>query len=408
MKNKTKNGIALMKLIIFLILFMGILFVANKVLILKDGIIKYERFYDEDSQFDILFFGSSRVLDAFQPMELWDEYGIRSYNMAQHGEGLARDYWQLKNALEYNVPRLVVMDVSLFYGEYTVSEEDQEGRAYLHKQIDHIPMSITKYETIKELTPRSLNAEYIFPFVLYHSRWNQVGISDFLHVTDARLGAEVRTHIMPQDRILWTDDSLSEVFMPESINLDKIISLCKDKNVPLLFICMPCNENAGVFPTLNNFDAYFVENGVCYLNISKEEDFLNYMVDFSDESHVNVAGSLKLTNYIGSYFSKHFGIGITDKATATRWNDMLSEYKSVKDDMILSAKNSPNTLLMLTYADNDYVVEIRANEKALERNDVRSFFPNVEQNEKEEKFQIYIYRKGESEPFVVYIEGNEQ
>ena len=87
---------------------------------------------------------------------------------------------------------------------------------------------------------------------------------------------------------------------------------------------------------------------------------------------------------------------------------MLSEYKSVKDDMILSAKNSPNTLLMLTYADNDYVVEIRANEKALERNDVRSFFPNVEQNEKEEKFQIYIYRKGESEPFVVYIEGNEQ
>ena len=43
---------------------------------------KYDRFYSEKEDFDVLFFGSSRVLDGVAPMQLWKDYGIRSYNMA--------------------------------------------------------------------------------------------------------------------------------------------------------------------------------------------------------------------------------------------------------------------------------------------------------------------------------------
>lgn len=405
MDKATKKSVIFIKLTVFSILLFILLLYANKILMLKDGTSKYSLFYEENTPFDILFFGSSRVLDAFQPMELWDEYGIKSYNMAQHSEGLARDYWQLKNALEHNTPRLVVMDVSMFYGTYMVSEDDQESRAYLHKQIDHMPMSITKLAAVNDMVPKSICAEYIFPFILYHSRWNQISRSDFISSGDIRLGAEVRSNIMSQEKIPWTDESLAEVFIPESVKLEDILQLCAEKNVAILFICMPCNENAAVFSTLNHFEKYFSEKNVRYLNIAKTEDFLDYNLDFSDESHVNVAGSIKISNYIGEYFAKNFGVKNNDEKTEKRWNNMLADYKVYKEQLICMSNGSPKDFLLFSYADNDYVIITRGNKEAYERNDMNMFLPYIELTE-DELLEIEIYRKGEAEPFAIYKENN--
>lgn len=217
------------------------------------------------------------------------------------------------------------------------------------------------------------------------------------------MGAEVRTNIMPQEKIPWDNAELSEAFSPESINLDKIINLCKEKNIPILFICMPCNVNAGVFASLNHFDGYMEENDIPYLNIAKDENFLNYRVDFSDESHVNVAGGLKLTDYIGAYFVENFSVCKYDKETEDRWNAVLSEYKNEKDGLIISAGSSAETLMMLTYADDDYTVEIEGDETAFDRYMVREFFADIEPDTGE-KFHISIYRKKDMELLAEFIE----
>ena len=66
----------------------------------KDSRDKFAQFYEAEENIDVLFLGSSHVLNGIFPMELWNEYGIVSYNMAGHGNRMILKYWILMNALE--------------------------------------------------------------------------------------------------------------------------------------------------------------------------------------------------------------------------------------------------------------------------------------------------------------------
>lgn len=399
-KNKLK---IFLKVIVFVAILALLVSIANRVLMPKNVVSKYDAFYTEEEPFDILFFGSSRVLDAFQPMELWEKYHIRSYNMAQHGENLPRDYWQLKNALKQSKPGLVIIDVSLFSGSEVLTDESDEDKAYLHKQIDHMPFSIPKIAMINKLCPITSRMEFYLPFVLYHDCWNEVTLENFKRSSDVRKGAEVRTNIMPQDKIAWEETAFSDVFNVSCTGLDRIIELCREEDVPVLFICMPCNELFGAYKTYNSIEKYLLDNEADYLNIAKVETFLDYSIDFADTSHVNVAGSHKMTDFIGNYYLEHYSVRTVNESVEQGWNTVLENYKYYKDQLIRSMSESPESLLMATYSDDDYYVIVKGNKEFSEKYNIEKFGVDMSIDDGAEN-TIEIYRTGEKESFTVYSE----
>ena len=100
------------KSIIFLILLS--LAIAATVVIVKrkESDYKYTDFFNEAKKdhIDVLFMGSSHVINAINPVFLFEEYGITSYNMGGHGAMLQATYWELQQALEYCTPKWVVVD----------------------------------------------------------------------------------------------------------------------------------------------------------------------------------------------------------------------------------------------------------------------------------------------------------
>ena len=70
----------------------------------KDSQFKYKPFYQQKENFDVLFMGSSHVINGIFPMELWRDYGIVSYNFGGHANSLAISYWQMVNAFDYTTP----------------------------------------------------------------------------------------------------------------------------------------------------------------------------------------------------------------------------------------------------------------------------------------------------------------
>ena len=52
----------------------------------EDGARKYSAFYEETQPIDVYFLGTSHVMDAVYPMELWRDYGIVSYNFGNPAE----------------------------------------------------------------------------------------------------------------------------------------------------------------------------------------------------------------------------------------------------------------------------------------------------------------------------------
>jgi hypothetical protein len=59
----------------------------------KSSDFKYADYFEQDEDFDVLFFGTSHVINGIFPMELWNDYGIVSYNFGGHGNEIATSYW---------------------------------------------------------------------------------------------------------------------------------------------------------------------------------------------------------------------------------------------------------------------------------------------------------------------------
>ena len=102
--NMKKAPIKLLKVAAFLALLVFILYTINRVLLPKSyaGNSKWptsttiNQFYAMDENtIDVLFLGSSVVANDFSPQQLYDDYGIRSYNLATSGQSIFFNYYYL-------------------------------------------------------------------------------------------------------------------------------------------------------------------------------------------------------------------------------------------------------------------------------------------------------------------------
>lgn len=101
-KNKVWE---IVKIVFFFLIVCALVFGASVVCERKDSKKKYNDFFKMSDQVDVLFLGSSHVLNGVNPALLFDEYGITSYNMAMHGGVMSESYWTLINALDYCSPK---------------------------------------------------------------------------------------------------------------------------------------------------------------------------------------------------------------------------------------------------------------------------------------------------------------
>ncbi len=372
MKLKRTCFIEILKIILFFLLLMSCTFYVERTLKDKENYLKYSLFYEEKESFDVLFFGSSRMLNGIYPMELWDQYKIRAYNMAQHAENSQITYWQMKNAFEHNVPRVAVVDVS-FCLDWRLDESgDENAKGYLHKSLDHMPLSYVKYQAVQDLTENIDISEYLFPIAIYHNRWNDLVRNDFCLYPSRQCGAERRIAVNALERTEWYSEELQEQFDPGSYKLDAIVELCREKNVDLIFTCMPSIATSGLESNcrnINSIASYAEEEGVPFLNFAKEDEMINYATDFYDISHLNPSGAKKVTQCLGGFLQNNYSFNaISQEVTKEIWEARSSDYADVKktgrDNAVRG--NSPLVYFMLLNED-DYCYDIKmANEECIE------------------------------------------
>ena len=73
--------------------------------------LSYLNFYEmEEDTIDVLFMGSSLAATSYIPQELYDRYGITSYNLASEKQSPVISYYWLKEALRYQSPKVLILD----------------------------------------------------------------------------------------------------------------------------------------------------------------------------------------------------------------------------------------------------------------------------------------------------------
>lgn len=339
----------------FCVLLAAVLGATQRLFERKYSYTKYYDFYHQEQDFDVLFLGTSHVLDAVYPMELWRDYGIVSYNMANHSENICTNYWQLRNALRYTKPEVVVIDLYAVDGDAKVNEK------YLHNFLDGVPFSPLKVEIVWDLLEPDKRVEYLFNLSLYHSRWEELGAEDLKPSRGLEKGAELRDEVtinvppslIPQD----------EYDPAERLNkqyLQKIIDLCKEQDIEVILMYIPYTMPEGHQRVANWGYVAAEKNGIPYLNFVYEDLAINYATDCADEGHhLNASGARKLTDYLGNYISANYDVQDHREDQAySFWHQDYNEYKELKRERLDGQQNAWSYLMQLN--DRDYLTKIYA------------------------------------------------
>lgn len=328
----------------------------GKTLVIKNSEAKYRDFFDEEKDFDILFLGTSHVIDGIYPMEIWHDQGYTSYNMGGHSAPLATSYWVLKNSLDYTTPKMVVVDCYSLIDNIKISDNFD----YVHVSMDCFPVTTTKIKATADLmegdTEHS-SLDLLWPFSIYHNRWTEITQKDFEVEYNKLKGAERLINVATPDEYIAIDSSY--VMTEETVAityLKKIIEECQSRNIEVLLVYLPF-----VAPDYRQMEANTVysiadEYNVNYINFL-DMNLIDFNTDMEDQNaHLNPSGGNKVTHYIGNYIAENYDL--TDHRgdeEYSKWNEAFDQYLTdKKNDFIYNT--DPYEYMMLL-ADDDIRVE---------------------------------------------------
>ena len=137
-----------------------------------------EPFYKEEKDsIDVLLCGPSSAYYGISPYGLWGEHGIVSWNIAIGGQPLPSTYYTIKQALNFQTPKVIVVDVLNIYG---TSKLGIVG----HNTLDWMPWNGDKLKAINELTTKEERKEYFCTLLAFHGRWKELTKDDFSYSED--------------------------------------------------------------------------------------------------------------------------------------------------------------------------------------------------------------------------------
>lgn len=358
----------------FLLVLAVVMFFAGRLVERKESREIFSPFLKDPEAYDVLFFGDSRFMNGMMPLEIWDDYGIASYNLACYGNSIPVSYWAMINALEYASPKMIVLAVDGVGDEMKVSGSTGD----LHTALDFLPLTKTKIRAIEDLMYdpeypeavdmdgnrfRDIKWEYYVTLGKYHSRFSELTWDDVIVRPSIKKGGELLVGITSY----WDYDIIEEDMFAEELGngfayLRRILDECREREIEVLLVTMPGPDSVRAQMSANTAGSIAEEYGVRYVDMARLDSIVDYAVDCYDEQpHLNVAGTLKVTDFLGSYIRAHYDIPDRRSDPAYEaWNAQHDAYVDEKLALVQKQTELKNILMMLHDPDFDMRIALAA------------------------------------------------
>ena len=361
-----------------LIMLFAALFGLSQLVKRKASDIQYADFFKEKQNFDVLFLGTSRMMDAVYPMEMWQEHGFTSYNCGGHANALATTYWVAQMLLEYTTPKVMVIDC------FDLTEEAKTSRnsfSYVHLSMDAFPLSRTKIRAVRDLLDdpeierliaeeKLINEDLgvsvqeeerkpitlLWPFSVYHNRWSSLGRSDFRPMPNLEKGAETTVglsypleidRIPPEEKL--DEDTVSIAY------LEKLIRDCQARGIEVLLLYLPSYASETEQREAHRLPDIAAEYGVECINFL-DLDVVDVETDSYDDLHLNCSGAWKVSAFLGDYLAEHFELpDHREDPDYAAWQGDYKEYRAYRHSQLRGEDELIRYLLLLS--DPNYEIE---------------------------------------------------
>ncbi len=368
---------------------------------------------DEDIE-QVIFLGTSHMMRGVSPLDIYKEEHIVTYNLGTSIQTLEGSYFLAKEAFRKQNPKVVVLDASsLFFSGVTSRDFDVSMRYIL----DSLPLNETKMEMAKaysEMTDlgndtgaimRSEDAaeryfSCLFPLLQYHSRWNEIGESDFrdyfAYKDDYTAGYHLGSVLVPGGTDLMGANALAaelmvvndvrdsftyengirtayqtdqDIYSTEIVqnNIDylvKLKDLCDQNGATLLLTKIPsiispiAYSSAWTKFRYNAVKELAQAQGIDFLDLQYDADLgIDVSKDFYDGGmHMNATGTQKVSRFLGKYLKETYGLSETVNLTYEGYVPLYDQMMELVDLQIetnpieylnmLAENSSRYTLLM--------------------------------------------------------------
>ena len=372
MKKKLVDGI---KIVAFLAV-LGVCILGAMALVRRnDSNYKYKPFFEEAKKgnIDVLFMGSSHVINGLDPVTLYKDYGYTSYNMGGHGSVMQATYWELIEALDYCTPKWVVVDAYMLEKNYQYLDVMEENATesdknvsieQLHLNMDAWPLNKLKIAAVKDLIQDStVQKEFLFDFIVYHSRWNELSEDDYMsvlgkeNVTD-RLGSEMRKEVELSAR-LFPDPEEGQELAEHTVGAEylmKIIDECQRKGIGVVVTYLPfcaTTEDKMAAGTAGTIAGMYDVPYINMLNLG----IIDIDTDLNDPGHLNITGATKVTDYVGQWLLENGDlVDHRSDAAYSYFDECVEKARQENISYILEPDNLYSELEMLSLDDVSCVV----------------------------------------------------
>lgn len=304
-------------LVVFVALLVGVMSGVNWLFQMKkmDGCYPVQMFYkQEKNTVDVLCLGSSHTYTNINPAVLWDEYGIASYDLAGSNQPLWNTYYYFKEALKYQTPELVVVDVYR-----AVETEDYQEEARVVMNTFGLRYSKDWAENLKvSLSPTASYMDYFLRFPVYHSRYQELKQMDF-QLYNGDVNREnykgfnlnsISTQVFGEYPDVSSVTEVGKMTEKTREYLEKIILLAQENDVPLLLVSAPYMGVLEDKEIYNQVELVAETYGVEFIDFNEHytDIGLDLKWDFAEWSHLNYSGSEKYTQYLGKLIEENYEV----------------------------------------------------------------------------------------------------
>ena len=253
---------------------------------------------------DFATIGSSHAYCTFDPVQLEEKSGLKSFTFSSAALSMPGRLCYLKEMYKTQNPKVIYMDAT---GVDLANEAFEKHR---HENFSYLPISLNRYQYALESVRANLWEEMVFPLRLYHSNWanfTYLPVKQFLYPDP--VGKKGYVSLAGSNPITFSQDiaSVNVSIDKKKLNMfDQIVEVANQHDTKLVLFAAPMSmKNQSAY--LRYFEnRYKSKSNISYLNMNQwvDEAGLKAEEDFYDSNHLNAEGVTKLTPFIAEHVKK--------------------------------------------------------------------------------------------------------
>jgi hypothetical protein len=284
---------------------------------------------------DVIFMGNSHDYTAFQPQIIDRILPVNSYVLGIGGENIVLTYYELKELLRYQHPKLIVLETFAvtLAGKYMPPQNYyaflDAGRWNSDKLA--VAAKYLKPETLYTIFPAlRTRMDYANPGLYLNQFKTEISRPNAAMI-DPALGAEPIGRVIPDFDYSIAMIKIVEKFPPQSPDmktyLDKIVQLCRENGIQLVLTRVPMvNWLQSSVSSIAPFDTeeYAVEQNVPFIKFDRSS--LTHL-HFVNNGHVNIFGSVNLSIQMAQKIGEILNVPVDVGQLAYYQSFVFSDYK---------------------------------------------------------------------------------